>query len=216
MDLDVRHLRVVAGIAEAGSMTRAAAGLHLTQSALSHTLRDIESRFGTPFFLRLGKRMVLTPAGQIVLEAATTVIAELRRTEEEVRRIAGQIDPVIRVCTQCNTGYHWLAPLLAIFNRKHPRVTINIVADATDRPVEAMLAGRLDLAILTSDNKDRRLRQRTLFTDEMVTRRGLRRQWRAATLRAQPDSPALTDFITLLAERAIPVRHAAALRRATA
>jgi len=64
MDLEVRHLRLIAGIAEAGSMTKAAVGLHLTQSALSHQLRDIESRFNTPFFLRVGKRMVLTAAGR--------------------------------------------------------------------------------------------------------------------------------------------------------
>ena len=51
MDLEVRHLRLVDGDRGAGSMTRAAERLHLTQSALSHQLRDIESRFETPFFV---------------------------------------------------------------------------------------------------------------------------------------------------------------------
>ena len=62
--LEVRHLSLVNEIAATGSVTRAAERLHLTQSALSHQLRDIESRLGLQLFLRLGKRMVLTPAGR--------------------------------------------------------------------------------------------------------------------------------------------------------
>ncbi len=168
MDLEVRHLRLIAGIAEAGSVTKAATGLHLTQSALSHQLRDIESRFNTPFFLRVGKRMVLTAAGRRVLDSAGRILDDLRRVEEDIRQLAQQRDGVIRVATQCNTGYHWLPPLLGRFNRKHPRVTVSILADATDRPVQALLDGQLDLAILTNDISDSRLRLRRLFADEMV------------------------------------------------
>jgi LysR family transcriptional regulator for metE and metH len=168
VELEVRHLRLVAEIADAGSMTKASTRLHLTQSALSHQLRDIESRFKTPFFLRVGKRMVLTAAGRRLLDSARRVLDDLRRTEDDLRRLAGNSDGVIRVCTECNTGYHWLAPLLAAFHRRHPRVDVNVVADATERPVEALVEGRLDLAILTSATRDRRLRLRPLFTDEMV------------------------------------------------
>jgi LysR family transcriptional regulator, regulator for metE and metH len=168
MDLEIRHLRLVAEIADAGSMTKAADRLFLTQSALSHQLRDIEERFGTPFFVRLGRRMVLTAAGRRVLETATRVIGDIQRAEEDVRRLAGNADGTIRVCTQCNTGYHWLAPLLTVFQRKHPRVSVNVAADATDRPVDALFDGRVDLAILIDPVADRRLRLRPLFTDEMV------------------------------------------------
>ena len=308
MDLDIRHLRLVAGIADAGSMTKAAARLHLTQSALSHQLRDIESRFNTPFFLRVGKKMVLTPAGQRVLDSARRVLDDLNRAEEEIRSLAQRRDGVIRVATECNTGYHWLPPLLAAFNRRHPRVTIHVMPDTTDKPVEALVEGRLDLAILTSEISDRRLRLRPLFNDEMVaivsrthplaargwlspgelaaeplllyssapeesfllrrvlapaglvpahvsfimlteamtemakaqlgigilprwsaqaaiasrgvvalsiTRRGVGRRWTAATLKAQRQPVWLTDFIDLIAERAMPARTAA-MRRAHA
>jgi LysR family transcriptional regulator for metE and metH len=168
MDLDIRHLRLVAGIADAGSMTKAAAGLHLTQSALSHQLRDIESRFNTPFFLRVGKRMVLTPAGQRVLDSARRILEELSSAEASIRSLAQQRGGVIRVATECNTGYHWLPPLLATFNRMHPSVTVNVMPDTTDNPVQALLAGQLDLAILTREISDGRLRLRALFNDEMV------------------------------------------------
>ena len=72
------------------------------------------------------------------------------------------------MCTQCHTGYGWLPRLLATFARKHPGVGVNIVADATDHPVEALLDGRVDVAILTSKVKDHRVRVRPLFMDEMV------------------------------------------------
>jgi LysR family transcriptional regulator for metE and metH len=299
VQLELRHLRLVAAIAEAGTMTRAAERLCLTQSALSHQLRDIEARAGTPFFARLGRRMVLTAAGRRVLEAAGRVIAEVERTEADVRRLAGHNDGSIRVCTECNTGYHWLAPLLASFRRKHPRVAVHVAAEATEHPRRALLDGRVDLAILIDPEPDRHLRLRPLFADEMVaivakddplarrrwidaealaqqhlllyssvpeesfalrrvlrpaglvpervsfimlteamielaragsgvgilprwsaqraiaagavaalslTRRGMRRQWVAATLAAIPDPPYLVDFLDLLAERALPAR----------
>jgi len=168
MDLEVRHLRLVLEIADAGSMTKAAERLFLTQSALSHQLRDIEARFDTPFFVRLGRRLVLTAAGRRLLDTARRVVGDLQRTEEDIRRLADDTEGVIRMCTQCYTGYHWLGPLLSTFQRKHPRVTIHVAADATDRPVDALLDGRIDLAILIDPVADRRVRLRPLFTDEMV------------------------------------------------
>jgi LysR family transcriptional regulator for metE and metH len=300
MDLEVRHLQLVAEIAHTGNMTKAAARLYVTQSALSHQLRDLESRFKTPFFLRLGRRMVLTPAGERLLESACRILDDLGRTEDDLKRLAGHGEGVIRVCTQCNTGYSWLAPLLATFHRQHPRVSVHVVADATDRPLDALFDGRLDVAILTADVTDRRLRMRPLFLDEMVavaapshalagrswvspralasehlllyasapresfmlqrvlapaglvasrvsfimlteaiiemakagvgvgilprwsahaaiaaravvplsiTRKGVRRQWTAATLKAQPEPPYLTDFLDLVSDRALPARR---------
>ena len=168
MDLEIRHLRLVKTIADAGSMTAAAERLNLTQSALSHQLRGIEACFDTPFFNRVGRRLVLTAAGRRVLETAERVVADVARAEEDVRRIAGHGDGIIRVCTQCNTGYHWLGPLLKVFARKHPRVSIHVAVDATDSPVAAVVDGRVDLAILSGETTDRRVRTRPLFRDEMV------------------------------------------------
>ena len=89
VELEVRHLRLVREVSAAGSLTRAGAALHLTQSALSHQLRDIESRLGTALFLRVGKRMVLTPAGERLLRSAEDVLAcdraDRRSHQESVR-----------------------------------------------------------------------------------------------------------------------------------
>src|ERR1051325_11456318 len=81
MDLEVRHLKLVAAVADVGSLKRAGDRLHLTQSALSHQLRDIEARLGAPLFLRVGKRLVLTPAGERLLASARDVLERLERSE---------------------------------------------------------------------------------------------------------------------------------------
>jgi LysR family transcriptional regulator for metE and metH len=166
MDIEVRHLRMVSAIAASGSVTQAAGELHRTQSAVSHQLRDVEARLGTALFLRVGKRMVLTPAGEQVLAAAGRVLDDLAATEEGVRRLGAGGAGVLRVCAQCNTGYHWLPPLIEIYRRRHPAVEVSLAVECTLRPIEALLEGRLDLAIVTQAVRHDHVRVRPLFEDE--------------------------------------------------
>jgi LysR family transcriptional regulator for metE and metH len=164
--LEIRHLRMAAAVAASGSVTRAAADLHLTQSAISHQLKDIEERLGTPLFLRVGKRMVPTPAGERVLAAARRVLDDVVATEEEVRRLATERAGVLRVCAQCNTGYHWLPEVVEAFRRSHPAVDVVLSIECTTTPIDALLDGRLDLAIVTQEVEHQRVRVRPLFEDE--------------------------------------------------
>lgn len=166
--LEVRHLKLVAAVAEEGSVTRAGERLHLTQSALSHQLLDIEERLGTPLFHRVSRRMLLTPSGQRLLDTAKRVLVDLGQAEEDLRRFADEREGVIRITTECYTNYYWLPELMQRFQRRHPRVDLQIDPDATYRPKEALLAGTIDLAIMSSEVADRRLKARHLFDDEMV------------------------------------------------
>jgi LysR family transcriptional regulator, regulator for metE and metH len=168
MDLDVRHLQLVAAVADVGSLTRAGDRLHLTQSALSHQLRDIESRLGAALFLRVGKRLVLTPAGERLLESARDVLERLERTERDIRQMGRDRAGVLRLTTECYTCYHWLPPLLIRYRRKFPRVEVRIDVAATGRPMEHLLAGKLDLAITSQETGDRRLVSRPVFDEELM------------------------------------------------
>src|SRR6185436_3204361 len=168
MDLEVRHLQLVAAVADTGSLTRAGDRLHLTQSALSHQLRGIESRLGAALFLRVGKRLVLTPAGERLLASAKDILERLAQAEEDIRRMGRKNAGVLRLTTECYTCYHWLPPLLLRYRRKFPRVEVRIDVEATRRPIEMLLAGKLDLAIISSTVNDRRLVSRPLFSDELV------------------------------------------------
>ena len=166
MTLDIRDLQMVVAIAAAGSVTRAADELHLTQSALSHRLRAIEDRLGTALFLRLGKRMVVTAAGDRILVTARRVLDEVRAGEEDVRRLSAHQAGVLRVCAQCNTGYHWLPPVADLFRRRFPDVDVSLAVEWTHRPLEALLDGKLDLAILTQSVRHDQVHVRPLFEDE--------------------------------------------------
>ena len=168
MDLDVRHLRLVVAIAEQRSLTRASEVLHLTQSALSHQLRDIEGRLGTALFLRLNKRMALTPAGERVLVTAKAVLEELSGAEAAIR--GGLKDAVVplRLSTECYTCYHWLPAVLKPYREKFPNVEIRIDAASTRRPLPTLLEGKLDLAIMSSSVRDPRVVVRSIFEDEQV------------------------------------------------
>jgi LysR family transcriptional regulator, regulator for metE and metH len=168
MDLEIRHLRLVAAVAEVGSLTRAGDQLHLTQSALSHQLRDIESRLGTALFLRVGKRLVLTTAGERLLASATDVLDRLQQAEHDIREMSRDRAGSLRITTECYTCYHWLPPLLLHFRRTFPRVQVRIDVEATHHPVKMLLAGKIDLGLMSTPVRDRRLVSRRVFDDELV------------------------------------------------
>jgi LysR family transcriptional regulator for metE and metH len=168
MDLEIRHLQLVSAVAAVGSLTRAGDRLHLTQSALSHQLRDIESRLGAALFLRVGKRLVLTPAGERLLASATDVLERLERAEHEIRAMGRDCTRTLRITTECYTCYHWLPPLLVRYRRTFPAVEVRIDVEGTNHPVEMLLAGKIDLALMSTTVRDRRLASRRVFDDELV------------------------------------------------
>lgn len=168
MNLEIRHLRLVAAVADEGGLTAAANRLHLTQSALSHQLREAEERLGTRLFERLQKRMTPTVAGERLLRSARAVLAELAQAEEEIHKTAGGREGVLRLASECYTNYHWLPGRLRLFHRRFPRVEVQVAVEATKSPFQSLLDGKLDLAIVSSPVRDRRLHFQPLFEAEMV------------------------------------------------
>ena len=166
--LEIRHLRLLTAIAEEGSVTGAVRRLHLTQSALSHQLKDAEDKLGTALFLRLGKRMVPTPAGEKLLISAKRVLEELQGVESQIEGLNGGSKGAIRFSTECYTCYHWLPPLLKKFHSKYPQVEVNIYADATCNPAEFLLKGELDVGILSCLPRNTSLKATPIFEDELV------------------------------------------------
>ena len=166
LSLELRHLRLVLAIAQTGGVGRAGERLHLTQSALSHQLREIEHRLGVALFDRVRNRLVLTEAGTRVLESARRVLADVVALEGELRERAEGRRGLIRITTECYTCYGWLPALLARFARAHPGVEVRIVVEATARPLDALRAGRVDAALVTATEPD--LEARPLFEDELL------------------------------------------------
>jgi LysR family transcriptional regulator for metE and metH len=166
--LEVRDLRLVTAVAEQGGLTRAGAVLHLSQSALSHQLADLERRLGAAVFQRDGRRLVLTPAGERLRDAAIRILETVRLAEEEARNVASRRREVLRLSTECYTCYHWLPAVLRAFQGVRPTVEARIVVEVTRRPIPALLRGEIDIAIVSEPLHDRRVRLTPLFRDELV------------------------------------------------
>jgi LysR family transcriptional regulator, regulator for metE and metH len=166
--LETRHLRLVVAIADHGSLTRAGNQLHLTQSALSHQLADLEAQLGVRLFDRLGKRMEPTLAGERLIMRARVALQQLREMEHEVKQVASGREAVVRLATECYTCYHWLPQVLQAFNARFPRIELQIVPGATTRPIRALLAGKIDVCIVMQLPRDRRVEATPLFDDELV------------------------------------------------
>jgi len=175
--LDSRHLRLVAEVARTESVTRAADRLNVTQSAVSHQLREIENRLGTPIFIRSGRRMLPTPAGQLLVDVATGVLDAIRTVEAKVTQLARSAGGELRVASHCFTGYHWLPGLIGGLRHRFPDSSIRIAPEFTLDPIGALLDAKLDLAIVNEESGDKRLRLRALFEDEYVAVVHPRHRW---------------------------------------
>jgi LysR family transcriptional regulator for metE and metH len=150
-------------------MTKAGARLHLTQSALSHQLGHLEEALGTALFHRSPRKMTPTAAGARLLETAKAILEQVRKAEREIRQSAMRSDGLVRVSTECYTCYHWLPARVKAFREAHPRVDIQIVVEATQHPIEALLEGKLDVAVVSRPPSNRRVAYRRLFRDELIT-----------------------------------------------
>jgi LysR family transcriptional regulator for metE and metH len=168
MALEVRHLSLVKAVAESGSISRAGVRLHLTQSALSHQLRSIEEQLGVRLFHRHNRRMVLSKPGERLLESANQILADLEHAEADIKRIADEKEGLLRISMECYTTYHWLPPILRVFNRKFPKVDVQIIAEATAHPAEFLVARKLDLAIVPDVLRERQINLSPLFQDKLV------------------------------------------------
>ncbi|MDF2693438.1 MAG: Transcriptional activator MetR [Labilithrix sp.] len=165
--LETRHMRLVVALVDEGTTARAATRLHLTQSAVSHQLGELERRLGFPLFVREKRRLTLTPTGTELVAASRRLLTELARTEATLRARAGRTRAQVRISTECYTCYHWLPAALAAFQRENGDVDVRIALDVTRRPVAALLEGDLDVAI-SSRMPSGRLEGVKLFGDELV------------------------------------------------
>jgi len=166
--MEIRHLKLVEAVAEEGSLTRAVDRLYLTQSALSHQLKEVESQLGAPLFHRVNKKLILTGAGKIILKSAKRILKEIDDAEVEIKRYISGETGTIRLSTECYTCYHWIPPLLKDFNREFPNVEVRIYPEYTDNPLKELLNGRIDLAITNCPIDDNNIVYKELFTDEQV------------------------------------------------
>jgi LysR family transcriptional regulator, regulator for metE and metH len=143
--------------------------LYLSQSALSHQLRDLESKIDLPIFERHNKKLWLTEVGHQILSASEIITNELAKLDGKIDVIKKGDGGIIRISTECYTTYSWLPKLVVVFNKKYPNTHLKIVTEATSNTLYYLQNGKLDVAI-TSRKKQvgSKLKYTSLFNDQLV------------------------------------------------
>lgn len=166
--MEIRHLKLVKAIVEEGSITKAIYKLYLTQSALSHQLKEAEYQLGTKIFLRSNKKLILTKAGEKLYQTANEILDKLSETQKEIKALVFGESGEIRISTECYSSYHWLPLVMKQFQLLYPNIELKIVMEATHYPLQKLLANVLDVAIVSDIVRDENIKYTELFQDEVV------------------------------------------------
>lgn len=166
--MEMRHLRLVRTLATEGTLTAAGKKLYLSQSALSHQLREIEDEFGVTLFRRIKKRMVLTTAGERLLNSADIVLGEIDSARNDITHMNSGDHGTLRISACRHASLHWLPTVLKSLKEDYPGVDVCIDRSVERDPTENLLAGTIDLAIVNVKTDHSRIVHLKLFDDQMV------------------------------------------------
>lgn len=147
MYLELRHLRTIRAIHQAGGLARAADLMNMTQSALSHQVAGLEAQVGMELFVRRSKPMTLSAAGIRMLRAAERILPEITALEEEFRALQAGKTGRLHIAIQCHACFDWLFPVLELFRHAWPEVDVDIRAGLAFDSFPALLREEVDLVI---------------------------------------------------------------------
>jgi LysR family transcriptional regulator for metE and metH len=152
MYIELRHLRTIRAIQQAGGLARAADVLNMTQSALSHQVKGLEDQAGMELFVRRSKPMRLSAAGVRMLRAAERILPEIDAMEEEFRSLrAGRIGR-LHIAIECHACFDWLFPVLEMFRHAWPEIDVDIRAGLAFEALPALNREDVDL-VISSDRE---------------------------------------------------------------
>jgi len=147
MHLELRHLRTIRAIHQAGGLARAADQLHMTQSALSHQVKGLEEQVGMELFVRRSKPLKLSAAGMKLLRLAERVLPEVAATEEEFRALQSGKSGRLHIAIECHACFDWLLPVLEEFRKAWPDVDVDIRPGLSFGALPALGREEVDLVI---------------------------------------------------------------------
>ncbi len=145
--LERMHLTIVQEVEKQGSLTAAANVLCLTQSALSHSMKKLEQQLGTDIWLREGRSLRLTQAGQYVLAVANRVLPQLDMAEERLRQFAQGERGTLRIGMECHPCYQWLLKIVAPYLAAWPDVEVDVKQKFQFGGIGALFGYEIDMLV---------------------------------------------------------------------
>ncbi|MGO4851579.1 LysR family transcriptional regulator [Phaeovulum sp. W22_SRMD_FR3] len=147
MNLELRHLRTIKAIHDAGGLARAADQMHITQSALSHQVKGLEDQAGVELFARRSKPLKLSAAGMKLLRLAERILPEIESLEAEFQALRTGRAGRLHIAIECHACFDWLFPVLEQFRRAWPDVDVDIRPGLAFGALPALVREEVDLVI---------------------------------------------------------------------
>lgn len=151
MHYDLPDLKLVAAIADSGSLSRAANRVHLATSSASHRLTQLESALGVNLFTRHARGLTPTPAGESLLRHARQVFAQLEQMHADLAPYASGLNSQVTVFANTNAINCFLPEDLGVFLREHPNLRISLEEQPSPAIIRAVAAGQVDLGVVAAE-----------------------------------------------------------------
>ncbi|PTY07899.1 LysR family transcriptional regulator [Opitutaceae bacterium EW11] len=165
--IDSRQLHIFVVLAKRGSLRAAAAELFLTNSAISHSIRNLESNLGAKLFYRPGKFLALTDKGQVLLREASSILASMERVREHLGSDESMVRAPVRVAVGFNFLSHLLPEVVREWQQCFPQGKLIARASERDACLKLVADDSVDAAILVDPPDDPELAVHPLFEDEL-------------------------------------------------
>jgi LysR family cyn operon transcriptional activator len=166
--MELRHLRYFSALAAELSFTRAADKVHVTQSTLSHQIKQLEAELGQPLFSRIGKRVVITEAGETLLAGVSRALREI---DDGVRALRGTAQPLkgsLQIGSTYTFNLTFVPGCVSTFLRRHPNVMVTVLELSATDVEEQLEQGNIDLGIAYRPAQRPGFIFEPLYIDEMV------------------------------------------------
>ncbi len=166
--METQNLVTFIAVAESGSFTQAAESLHLSQPAVSKRITALEEQVGQPLLDRVGRQVTLTDAGRTLLPYAKKVLQDLEDGRRALSHLHEKVAGRLSIGTSHHIGLHRLPPVLRAFTQQYPDVDLDIHFMDSEVACQAVLAGKLELGIVTLPTQPLlQLQQRSVWDDPL-------------------------------------------------
>ena len=166
--MDLRQLEILRAVAQTGSFTSAGEQLHLSQSAVSRQILLLEEELNEQLFLRLGRKIRITPAGTTLLGLSQRMFEDLEQTRAAILDTQQTVKGTLRLVGGMTVCLYVFPPLLKAFRKQHPGVDVKLMPGATPRLIRQLRSGTADLGLLTLPIDDPALVSVPVMREELL------------------------------------------------
>lgn len=165
--MEIKYFRLIKAIAEEGSIANSSEKLFLTQSALSHQLKELEEQLGFKVFHRTRNEWKLTDEGTELYKLGNTILDSIDKSFKNIQYIRTGSVGTIKVSTECYSFYQGLPNFIQKMGLLYPEINLDLILEATHQPISKILSNEIDIAIVTSKPGNDLLTSIEIFDDEI-------------------------------------------------